>query len=285
MPSTRHYVSTNIDGTGISVYRSNGTAPTYTINQFQRLTVAPNGAAYGNGPAVRVTGTEPIGSIQQADGNGSESSTFLPESELSDRYYLSTQATYVAFACPTPGTVIDVTPPTGIPTTLTCAGTAPPFPGKARAGSTAAGTLFRSQGGEAFYAYYQDNATVDETNLLGPVAGPLAWPAPGTPGARPVTGIYRSSGQWTSPIFDTGAAGIFGLLDWSALEPPSTALSYQVATAPTAVGPFTFVGPDGTTGSSYAHPGPGSDILHYGHDGNRYGRVRAVLSTADPVAS
>ncbi len=285
VPSTRHYLSTNTDGTGISVYRSNGTSPTYTINQFQRLTVAPNSATYGNGPAVRVAGTSPIGSIQQADGNGIESSTFLPAAGLSDRYYLPTQATYVAFACPTPGTVIDVIPPSGAPTALTCAGPALPFPGKARAGVTPTGTLFRSQGGEAFYAYYQDNATVDETNLLGPVAGALAWPAPATPAARPVSGVYRSSGQWTSPTFDTTVSGVFGLLDWSAVAPPSTALSFQIATAADAVGPFTFVGPDGTPATYYTHPGPGSDILDYSHDGNRYGRVQAVLSTADPLAT
>ena len=284
VPSTRHYLSTNTDGTSVTVWRSNGDTQSFSVNRFARRTVAPNGAGSGNGPAARLSGSAPIGSIQQADGNGSESTTFLPAAELSSEYYLPTSATYVAFACPTPGTVIDIVPPAGAASSVTCSGAGLPAPGKSRIGAAAAGTLVRSQGGEAFYAYYEDNATRDETNLIGPVAGSPGWPPP-TVGARTPAGIYRSSGTWTSPVIDTGSAGVFGTLDWSAVEPASTTLRLQVATAPTATGPFAFVGPDGTPATFYEHPGPGSAVFDYSHDGRRYVQVLAELSTSDIVAT
>ena len=284
VPSTRHYLSTNTNGTSVSVWRSDGTSQSFTVNRFVRRIVTPNGATYGNGPAARMSADAPVGSIQQADGNGSESTTFLPASALSSVYYLPTDATYVAFACPTPGTVIDVTPPSGPATSVTCSSPGLPFPGKARIGSMAAGTQLRSQGGAVFYAYYQDNATNDETNLLGPVAGEVGYPA-AVISARTPTGIYRSSGSWTSPTFDPGAPGVFGLVAWSGNEPAGTTLRLQVATAPVAAGPFTFVGPDGTPASYYEHPGPGSAIFDYSHDGNRFAQVRAALSTGDVLQS
>lgn len=284
VPSTRHYLSTTTNGTAVAVWRSDGTTQAFALNRFIRRTVTPNGGTYGTGPAARITGSSPLGTIQQADGNGSESTTFLPQTALASRYYLPTTATYVAFACPTPGTVIDVVPPAGAPGSVTCAGAGLPAPGKARVGVTAPGTLVRSQGGEAFYAYYQDDATNDETNLVGPLGTDRGWPAP-TISPRPAAGIYRATGTWTGPVVDTGGDGVFGELAWTATVPADTTVRFQVATSAAAGGPFTYVGPDGTVGSSYAHPGPGSAIFDYTHDGNRFARVRVYLDTTNPIAS
>lgn len=287
VPSTRHYVSASTDDTSVTVYRSDGNTYTNTnVDRFQIWRVTPNGATFGNGPSARLSGSAFVGSIQQADANGVESTTFLPEAALSTQYYLPTQATYVAFACPIAGTVIEVIPPVGAPTSLSCTSPGLPFPGKARAGALAAGTLLRSSGGEVFYAYYQDNATVDETNLTGPMTGAgSAWPGPAVPTLRAPEGTYRPSGTWTSAEFDTAGTGVFGLFSWTGTAAAGTTLRFQVATSPDAVGPFIFVGPDGTAGTFYEHPFSGSEILPYVHDGNRYVQVRALLDTAEGTAT
>lgn len=88
---------------------------------------------------------------------------------------------------------------------------------------------------------------------------------------------YLSSGTLTSAVFDAGSGTDWGTLSWTAFLPGGTALKFQLAAADGA-DPADFRGPDGTVDGFYT--GSGTAVWS-GHDGRRYLRYRAVLTTAD----
>ena len=165
---------------------------------------------------------------------------------------------------------------------MTCAGSGG-GPGWAKLSSVrVAGTRIWSLGGEDFYAYYEHNGTGDETNLFGLKQGrQYTWPEPVvTP--RLVAGqMTDTTGTWDSADFDTSTSGVFGTIAWQRNLPAGTSVRFQVATGATP-GPSSFVGPDGT-GASWFTTRP--DALALSHDGDRYLRVRAELSTRDATRS
>jgi hypothetical protein len=95
--------------------------------------------------------------------------------------------------------------------------------------------------------------------------------------------LLATSGTWTSPVIDTGGAGVFGLTSASLTTPAGTTVTYQLATSASPSGPWAYVGPDGTAATSYdGAPQP----VEYSADGKRYVRARATLTgpgTATPV--
>ncbi len=102
-------------------------------------------------------------------------------------------------------------------------------------------------------------------------------------GAR--EGLTALTGTWTSPVIDTGAAGVFGLTSAGLTTPGGTAVTYQLATSTSPSGPWTYLGPDGTASSSYGGP---VRPIEYSADGRRYLRARATLTgpgTTTPVLS
>ncbi len=87
--------------------------------------------------------------------------------------------------------------------------------------------------------------------------------------------MAATNGTWTSPVMDTGAAGVYGLTSATATVPAGTTWSYRIATASAVAGPWTYLGPDGTFGTSYSGaPQP----LGYAADGQRYFRVQATFT-------
>jgi hypothetical protein len=244
------------------------------------------GGTQGGGPAdgLRMSADAAVGALQQDDGDGSESTALLPRDELGSDYYLPTDAEYVAVACPQSGVTVTVDPPGGgkggAPVDILCAG-ASGGPGWAkRTAPLPAATRVFSPAGEPFLALYEDAATGDETNLLGLSQGrQYTWPEPSVTPAP--DGGYAPAGTWESATFDTGAPGVFGTLAFTADMPAGTAVRLQVATGPTDP-PTEFVGPDGTAATWFI---PSEEALAFVHDGNRYLRLRAELTTSDGSAT
>lgn len=275
-------------GTSFDVYRSDGTQQSFTLAAGGISQIYDGADLDGNGTAVRITNmTGPTGGLQQADRDGWDSTSYLPERLLESSYYLPTNAQYLAFACPTPGTTILIGG-----ASRPCNTPGPGFPGHAHFGAAAAGTHVRSAGGERFFAYYEDLVNNDETNLFGMKASQKPTPVPIAVSAKPTEGQYPTDpdcGLWTSPVYDTTAtgSGIFGLIE--ALETTvdpggNTSVSFQVASGAdaAAAGAASFVGPDGTAATFYE---PGQPVA-YALDGvDQFVRLQVVLKTTDPTVA
>jgi hypothetical protein len=128
--------------------------------------------------------------------------------------------------------------------------------------------------GEA-YSYV---VTGDSTNEFKTILG-----GPGGTGS-----VYYPDGIFESATLDTGLTTAFNRVDGTLTIPNQTALNYQVAIANAISGScsgvtFTFVGPDGTTGTTY---GPTGGAIPFGTTGTytnpgRCFRYRANFSTED----
>ena len=278
--STRVYYGSNTNGNVLTVSRSDGTTETPTVNANIRVRSSDLGASQGgdNRDAYRITSTAPIGAIQQADSDGGESTMFLPIHQLSNEYIIAAGAQYLAFACPTSGTVIDIGSYGGATASFNCNDGVAALPDKLRLGAYPLGTHVRSQGGEPFFMYYEYSTNNDETAVVGPGMGeptPLLLPVITS---HENTGIYAAFGFWESDLCDTAVNGNFGEISWTATLPTSSgnALRFQIASSNSATGPFTYLGPDGTAATSYEAP-PTIDDISTVHDGDRYFKVTATL--------
>lgn len=178
-------MTTLTDNPDPSIYCSGGSSNTVTgisRGESQASNVCSQGAD-GSGDSVRLTDALfPIAVIQQADGDGNESSFFLPQHEFATEYYLPTDTAYIAVACsPRFGAVtLEVQTSSGASVE---AGTCTPsgqLPGKAyfvNGGngdtlSFTAGHKIVSTNGVPFYAMYEDDEEDnDETNVWGSVQG------------------------------------------------------------------------------------------------------------------
>jgi prepilin-type N-terminal cleavage/methylation domain-containing protein len=94
---------------------------------------------------------------------------------------------------------------------------------------------------------------------------------------KKVTGQYLPAGEMTSSTFDTGAASNFTTLTWQPTsQDPATALKFQIASNNDNA-TWNFLGPDGTAATYYTVSGTNISAVH---DGNRYVRYKAFLSTS-----
>jgi hypothetical protein len=123
--------------------------------------------------------------------------------------------------------------------------------------------------GEPFYTYYAEPGG-RETSIWGPKQGrQVTFPAP----AIAVSAV--ATGTWESPVINTGVTGVFGTLSWNARTPTGTSLAFKVASATTVGGPWAYVGPDDTTGTSYS-VSPGA--IPFSFDGKCCIRILATLT-------
>lgn len=169
--SSQYYLSTSISGSNVGVFCSSGSTGTLTAvaRGSQVGNTICTGANQGAGNAVRlVPSSAPISAIQQADGDGAESTVFLPEPEFGTRYYLPQAAQYISVACsPRFGSAnIEIQDGTGA---LIASGSCTPganTPGALNfaAGPYAAGYSIVSTNDVPFYMYYEENGNGDETN-------------------------------------------------------------------------------------------------------------------------
>lgn len=105
---------------------------------------------------------------------------------------------------------------------------------------------------------------------------------PGTARLATVGSSYASGGYLESATFDTGTTTNFIAAGWlPASQPAGAAAKFQIASAATSSpSSWDFVGPDGTATSYYETPGA---AVAAAHDGNRFLRYRAHLSTENPT--
>ncbi|MBI5613897.1 hypothetical protein HY947_03145 [Candidatus Gottesmanbacteria bacterium] len=104
-------------------------------------------------------------------------------------------------------------------------------------------------------------------------------------------GTYTNAGTFTSSIFDAGAPSAFNRFDVTQAVPNQTSIAYQVAGADAVGGNcasavFSFVGPDGTSNTSYTNSGqiPFSTSGAYKNPARCF-RYKVSLSSSDPSAS
>ena len=93
-------ISAGVSGGDVTIYGHNTASPTNSnVPAGTQINTGFNGGD-GSGEAVRVNGTVPIGVITQGDGDGGESTTFAPESEMMITFGSSLSAEYIVAATP-----------------------------------------------------------------------------------------------------------------------------------------------------------------------------------------
>jgi ribosomal protein L35AE/L33A len=95
---------------------------------------------------------------------------------------------------------------------------------------------------------------------------------------------YAASGNFVSAVKDAnpvpGAIPNWGTLAWTATTPTGTDIQFHAAASNSVTGPFNFVGPDGTTATSFSN---GGSLAQF--NGRRYLRYRATLTSTDTTAT
>jgi hypothetical protein len=132
------------------------------------------------------------------------------------------------------------------------------------------GLLYAFRGGNtaAFWQFKDPSWT--------PVSGAAANVTAG--GALAPGGLaYYASGNLVSSTRDTGYSANYTAISWTNSLPPGTAMSFQIATNNDNA-TWIFRGPTGTTTGYYTSS---ATPIWSGHDGNRYIKYKAFLSTAD----
>ncbi|HSX00904.1 MAG TPA: type II secretion system protein [Candidatus Saccharimonas sp.] len=87
---------------------------------------------------------------------------------------------------------------------------------------------------------------------------------------------YQLSGTYESPSFDAGSGSAFNHLAFAAATPAGTTITLQIASNDDNA-TWSYVGPDGTAGTSYSSGGP----IALAAVSGRYFRYRATLTSAD----
>ena len=174
-------------GTDITIYYSDGTSASYNGLAAGADVQITGLAADGQAAAAHVVATKPIGVTQVNDGDGEESTIFLPERELGKTYTLATAGSYVAVAATKPNTQCTLKGPSGSTITSSFTTQNPNYPSPSKwyygtddgAGIPAGSQLTCTN---PIYAYYEKVAGGDqdkETNLWDEVQSrQYAYPAP-----------------------------------------------------------------------------------------------------------
>ncbi len=93
-------------------------------------------------------------------------------------------------------------------------------------------------------------------------------------------GVYAPSGTLESPVFDTGSPSYFQKLLWRPEYQPidvgTNSVQFQISTSASSTGPWIYRGIDGTSATYYDSS---DSTIHTIHNGGRYFRYKAFLST------
>ncbi|MEA3323470.1 MAG: DUF2341 domain-containing protein [Patescibacteria group bacterium] len=162
------------DNTNITVYKSDNTSATYTLNRGENVDINDTGSE-GSDPAHRVVADNLIGVSALADSDGGEAVTFLPVGEMGYKYYFPEDMQYIAIATQegtttkvdlyNDGTACGV----GVPDSTATVTSTATYPGKVYFGSTTDGTNISAGAcvvaDERIYAYYEYSDEDDEHNI------------------------------------------------------------------------------------------------------------------------
>ncbi len=195
--STQTYLGFGTNGSNATVFDSLGGSSGFSGGFNDRVTVFTGCGSQGSGEGVLMSADQPIGAIQQADSDGGESTTFLPLDALGNEYFVPTSAQYIAVVCPFANTFVEIIDENSATQVASgsCPGTTPgkllfngPF--------NVAAKGFRVAATEPIYAYYEDQATNDETNLWGVQASrPFAFPHPPNAAASEILQVGATLGS------------------------------------------------------------------------------------------
>jgi hypothetical protein len=178
------YVAALNDNTSITAYLTyeSGTQSVvnFTLNRGESTNVASSApfplGSQGSGPAIHLIADKPIGAIQQADGDGLESTAFWTRENLNSYVGIPQDAQYVAISAPYPDTQIYILEPDGTTQApVTSVQASSEYPGKFFFGSTANGVYIPRRSiissNKPFYAYYEYSTYNNEQLVEGPVQG------------------------------------------------------------------------------------------------------------------
>lgn len=118
--------------------------------------------------------------------------------------------------------------------------------------------------------YYADDGDIDVLTSAGNIT------------LRNLAGSYATDGWLESSTFDLGLEATYQNIIWEPLSQPIEAgtdsVRFQIASATsTSPGSWNYLGPDGTSGTYYTTT---NGVIADVHDGDRYMRYKAYLSTA-----
>ncbi len=190
--SQNAYVAALANNTSVTAYLAyesgTQTAVNFTLNRGQSVNLAtlapyPFGAQ-GSGPSIHLIASNPIGVIQQADGDGLESTTFFERTNLNICLGIPVDAQYVAISAPYPDTSIWIEEPDGTTQApVVSVQASGDYPGKFFFGSTASGVYIPAgsliHASKPVYAYFEDASLNDEEQTCGLLQNrQLAYPEP-----------------------------------------------------------------------------------------------------------
>jgi hypothetical protein len=176
-----------VSDANVTIYRSDGTSASATLNNSNNYTFTDTGSAQGVGNGIHIVSDAPIGATGNADGDGVEAVTFLSQKEFSDEYILSQPAQYFSVVARDPSVTCRVYDDTGAEVTTDSTGTmdnippqtsgtqSDPYPNNIHIGGadTTDGAYFDAgysmQCTEPVYAYYERHLSTvisDETSWL-----------------------------------------------------------------------------------------------------------------------
>ncbi|MBI4049268.1 MAG: fibronectin type III domain-containing protein [Candidatus Doudnabacteria bacterium] len=93
---------------------------------------------------------------------------------------------------------------------------------------------------------------------------------------------YPSSGTYTSASIDTGQNSDYTTIAWTETLPANTDITFKLAHSTDGSSFSSFLGPDGTTGTSFTTSG--GENIPSDFDGKRYIKIQATLTTSDATA-
>lgn len=248
--STRFQAGTTAD-TAVTWLDSSGAGGTATVTT-STLWRRTGGGSYGSGPAHAISSPNYFVAWQQADSNGTEVTSFLPERLLARTYRIPVAASrYVTVACPVPGTLVTLN---GATQTCNGSGVGHTFFGY---GSFVAGSLLTAD--HPVYVYYETAS--DEHNLFGPKSA-IPYMRSQQSVRQTVESLGESCGVWTSPVFAT--SGVFGLTSLDLLG--ATTQSFDV---------------------SFANAGfvPAANVIDYSFDDAATAQIRVTWCGGDATLS
>jgi hypothetical protein len=200
-------IAAMVNNTNITLYRSNNTTATYTLNRGQHVYISDAGSE-GSEPAHRVVADQPIGVKSIADSDGGEATTFLPVQELGYKYYFPEDVQYIAIATMEgKSTTVDLYNDgtqcgVGAPDDTSTVTPSATYPGKVYFGSTTDGTNINKGAcivaNEPIFAYYEYSTENDEHNIWNEKQNKqFISPAPTYSVGTEVTGDWSIDGTYS----------------------------------------------------------------------------------------